>query len=154
MKRGCCSGHQGITELAARLRKNSKKLTGSRQAVLEVMRCQARPLSPKEIHTSMPAGECDLATVYRSLQLLLKMNMAKRFDLGDSVARYELLAEGDDGHHHHLVCTQCARVVEIEECFTRELEEQIAARNGFKFVTHKLEFFGICPACQVERGTV
>jgi Fe2+ or Zn2+ uptake regulation protein len=38
--------------------------------------------------------------------------------------------------------------VEIEECFPAKIEKQIAARNGFKVVTHKLEFFGICPACQ------
>jgi Fe2+ or Zn2+ uptake regulation protein len=43
---------------------------------------------------------------------------------------------------------RCAEVVEIEECSIRELEEQIAARNGFATVTHKLEFFGICPRCQ------
>jgi Fe2+ or Zn2+ uptake regulation protein len=39
-------------------------------------------------------------------------------------------------------------VVEIEECFPREIETRIAAANGFKSVTHKLEFFGICPECQ------
>jgi Fe2+ or Zn2+ uptake regulation protein len=39
-------------------------------------------------------------------------------------------------------------VVEIEECSMRELEERIALQNGFKAVTHRLEFFGICHACQ------
>ena len=89
-----------------------------------------------------------MATVYRSLHLLENMKMVKRYDLGDGVARFELLAEGDDGHHHHLVCTRCSTVVEIDECFTQELEEKIAARNGFKSISHKLEFFGICPECQ------
>ena len=40
------------------------------------------------------------------------------------------------------------KVVEIEECFTTEFEEKIAATNGFKSITHKLEFFGVCPRCQ------
>lgn len=105
-------------------------------------------MSNKEIFAALPAGECDLATVYRSLHLLESMGMVKRFDLGDGVARFELLGEGDDGHHHHLVCTRCAHIVEIEECFMPELERQIGARNGFQSVTHKLEFFGICPDCQ------
>jgi Fe2+ or Zn2+ uptake regulation protein len=39
-------------------------------------------------------------------------------------------------------------VVEIDDCSTADMEEKIAARNGFKAVTHKLEFFGICPRCQ------
>ena len=105
-------------------------------------------MSNKEIFAALPKGLCDLATVYRSLHLLEEMEMVKRFDLGDGVARFELLEEGDDGHHHHLVCTRCAGIVEIEECFMPELERQIGIRNGFRGVTHKLEFFGICPSCQ------
>src|SRR5258706_15364032 len=150
---------QDLPELAERLRRKSRKLTGPRQAILEILRRQSHPLSNKEIFAALPKGDCDLATVYRSMHLLESMGMVKRFDLGDGVARFELLHEGDDGHHHHLVCTGCANVIEIEvsggrrstaaqECFMAELEAQIAARNRFKSVTHKLEFFGLCPECQ------
>lgn len=137
-----------MPELVEKLRRKSRRVTGPRQAILEVLRRHRHPMSSKEIFGAMPKGEGDLATVYRSLHLLEGMKMVKRFDLGDGVARFELLAEGDDGHHHHLVCTRCAKVVEIEECFTGELEEKIASRNGFKSITHKLEFFGVCPGCQ------
>ena len=89
-----------------------------------------------------------MATIYRAMHLLEEMGMVKRFDFGDGAARFELVGENDDGHHHHLVCTRCAGVVEIEECFPRKIETRIAAANGFKSVTHKLEFFGICPECQ------
>jgi Fur family ferric uptake transcriptional regulator len=82
------------------------------------------------------------------MHLLESMHIVKRFDFGDGVARFELLAEGDDGHHHHLVCTNCSDIVELEECFPEALEKSIASRSGFKFVTHKLEFFGLCPRCQ------
>jgi Fur family ferric uptake transcriptional regulator len=115
---------------------------------LKILGRHRHPLSTREIFASLPRGDCDLATVYRSMHLLEGMGMVKRFDLGDGVGRFELLREGDDGHHHHLVCTRCAEVVEIEECFTGEFQDRIAARSGFKSVTHKLEFFGICPACQ------
>jgi Fur family ferric uptake transcriptional regulator len=134
--------------LAERLRRRSRKATGPRQAILEILRRQAHPLSSKELFAALPKGGCDLATVYRSMHLLEGMGMVKRFDLGDGVARFELLLEGDDGHHHHLVCTECAGVVEIEDCALDELEHEVATRNGFKGVTHKLEFFGICPECQ------
>lgn len=102
----------------------------------------------KAIFAAMPAGSCDLATVYRSMHLLQQLGMVKRYDFGDGTARFELLGEGDDGHHHHLVCTRCAGIIEIEECLVRELDALVAARNGFRSVTHKLEFFGVCPACQ------
>src|SRR6185503_14316586 len=135
--------HQDLPQLAGQLRRKSRKVTGARQAILEILRHHSHPLSNREIFNALPSGECDLATVYRSLHLLEGMKMVKRYDLGDGVARFELLAEGDDGHHHHLVCTRCSAVVEVEECFTGELERKIAARNGFKAVTHRLEFFGI-----------
>ncbi|HEY5043470.1 MAG TPA: Fur family transcriptional regulator [Verrucomicrobiae bacterium] len=139
---------QEMPALTDRLRRQSRKITGPRAAILEILRQHPHPLTNKEIFGEMPKGLCDLATIYRSMHLLEKMGMVKRFDFGDGVARFELMAEGDDGHHHHLVCTKCSEVVEIEECFPKKIEEKIAARNGFKSVTHKLEFFGICPDCQ------
>jgi len=140
--------HAELPELAEKLRRKSRRVTGPRRAILEILRGHPHPMSSKEIFGALPKGEGDLATVYRSLHLLEGMKMVKRYDLGDGVARFELLAEGDDGHHHHLVCTRCAKVVEIDECFTRDLEKSVAARNGFKSISHKLEFFGVCPGCQ------
>jgi len=139
---------QEMSALTGRLRDKSRKITGPRAAILEILRQHPHPFTNKEILAGLPKGQCDLATVYRSMHLLEKMGMVKRFDFGDGVARFELVGEGDDGHHHHLVCTQCAEVVEIDDCFTAEVEQRIAAANGFKAVTHKLEFFGICPECQ------
>jgi Fur family ferric uptake transcriptional regulator len=138
----------GLSDLAARLRGKSHRLTAPRAAILRLLREQAHPLSNKQILAGLPDYRCDLATVYRSMHLLEKMGMVKRFDLGDGIARFELICEGDDGHHHHLVCTRCFNVVEIEECLLTDLEDRIARRNGFKAVTHKLEFFGVCPRCQ------
>jgi len=137
-----------LPDLAERLRRNARKLTGPRRAILETLRNEGHPMSIKEIFETLSKGNCDLVTVYRSMHMLETMGVVKRFDFGDGLARFELLGEGDDGHHHHLVCTNCSEVIEIEECFTVELEQKIAARSGFKEVTHKLEFFGICPECQ------
>ena len=138
----------GIPELAERLRRKSRKVTGPRQAILGILRRHPHPLSIREIFSELGAGDCDLATVYRSMHLLEEMGMVKRFHFGRGGARFELLEEGDDGHHHHLVCVECSQVVEIEDCFPTELQERIARQNGFKSVTHNLEFFGVCPGCQ------
>jgi len=139
---------QEMSALKSRLRRQSRKITGPRAAILEILRRHPHPLTNREIFSETPGGRCDLATIYRSMHLLEEMGMVKRFDFGDGAARFELVGENDDGHHHHLVCTECSEVVEIEECFPEKIEKKIAARNGFKAVTHKLEFFGICPDCQ------
>ncbi len=139
---------QGNSGLYDRLRRESRKLTGPRRAVLQVLGDEARPLSSQEVFHRLPKGAGDLATVYRSIQLLERLGMVKRFHFGDGVARFALLDERHHGHQHHLVCTRCASLVEIGDCIVRELEERIAARSKFKAVTHRLEFFGVCPACQ------
>jgi len=139
---------QELSSLTSRLRRKARKVTGPRAAILEILRQHPHPLTNKEIFAELPKGGCDLATIYRAMQMLEKLGMVKRFDFGDGAARFELVEEGDDGHHHHLVCTRCASVVEIEECFPEEIERRIASQNGFSAVTHRLEFFGVCPDCQ------
>ena len=144
---GPAPGGSGV-DPAERLRRRARKVTGPRQAILRILRHDRHPLSIREIYDRLDRGDCDLATVYRSMHLLEEMGMVKRFHFGRGGARFELIEEGDDGHHHHLVCVECSQVVEVEDCFPSELEERIARRNGFKSVTHRLEFFGLCPRCQ------
>ena len=139
---------QTLSVLTNRLRGQSRKITGPRKAILDILRKHPHPLTNREILAALPEAQCDLATVYRAMHLLEELGMVKQFDFGDGIARFELVGEASKDHHHHLVCTRCSGVVEIEECFSDAMEKRIAARNGFKAVTHKLEFFGICPDCQ------
>ncbi|MBU6411348.1 MAG: transcriptional repressor, partial [Verrucomicrobia bacterium] len=134
---------QELSALKSRLRGHARKITSPRAAILEILRAYPHPLTNRQIFSRLPRGRCDFATVYRSMHLLEKMGMVKRFDFGDGAARFELVGEHDNGHHHHLVCTRCARIVEIEVCVLRKIEKEIAKRNGFASVTHRLEFFGV-----------
>ena len=137
-----------LADLTSRLRQKSQRVTAPRQAILALLREHRHPMTNKEIHAALAKGDCDLATLYRSMHLLEGMGMVKRFDFGDGAARFELVTGDAHAHHHHLVCTCCADIVEIDDCFADELEKRVAASHGFKSVTHKLEFFGVCPDCQ------
>jgi Fur family transcriptional regulator, ferric uptake regulator len=137
-----------LTELTGRLRRQARRLTGPRQAILRVLAEAGHPLSSKEIHAALPRQSCDVVTVYRSLHLLEEFKAVHRFDLGDGVARFRLLPEGDDGHHHHLVCRGCSRVIELDHCILGELQERLARESGYTALSHRLQFFGVCPACQ------
>ena len=127
------------------------RITAGREAIIETFSATHDHLSVEDvyarIHDRFP--NVGLTTIYRTLGVLVNAGLVFKFDFGDGKARYEL-AEGPKGahHHHHLVCTKCSEVVEIAECFPEKIEKRIAAQNGFKAVTHKLEFFGICPDCQ------
>lgn len=147
MKKRCSHEHGcDLGSMTERLRAHDKRITGPRQAILEIFRAFPGPLTNREILGHMRPRQCDLATIYRSVGLLEKMGLVQRCDFGDGVARYELVGQGH--HHHHLICRQCAEIVEVPECLAADLERQIAERSGFKALTHKLEFFGLCPRCQ------
>lgn len=134
--------------LLTRFSRESKKLTGARREILRVLQEESRPMTNKELFQLLPKRQCDLATVYRSIQLLEKLGLVKRFVMGDGVARFAFASDDEDTHRHHLVCTRCKAIVEIEECIISELEKRVASRSLYKSVTHRLEFFGVCPDCQ------
>lgn len=139
---------ESLSQLQARLRGNARRITGPRKAILDVLRGEQHPLTIKEIQGRLESSMCDVATIYRSMHLLVELKLVERFDFGDGVARFEMKSTCEHEHHHHLVCNRCGRVIEIEECFPDEVEQSIARKNGFAAVTHKLEFFGVCPDCQ------
>lgn len=151
----CCGGHPEhhakappLGDLKDRLRRDAHRITGPREAILRVLQEHPHPMTNKEIFAALPAGQCDLATVYRSLHLLQKTGLVHRFDFGDGAARFEIARGGPGAHHHHLVCTACSAVIEIEDCLAADWERRIAELSGYQQVTHKLEFFGLCPDCQ------
>jgi Fur family ferric uptake transcriptional regulator len=87
------------------------------------------------------------ATVYRTLKLLAECGVASERRFGDGLSRYEL-ADDDDDHHDHLICTNCGSITEFEDPRIEKLQDAIAVRHGFKLVTHKHEMYGICAVCQ------
>lgn len=129
------------------LRRHSLKVTGARLLIIKALARQTKPVTIKELHKIVGKENCDLATIYRLFNSLEKNKLLLRVDFGDGVARYEILTE-DNPHHHHIVCVRCAAIVKIEDCFVEQFQKTIAEQSGFKSVTHRLEFFGICPKCQ------
>jgi Fur family ferric uptake transcriptional regulator len=85
-----------------------------------------------------------LATVYRTLALLHEKGAIDALSHHSGELCYRLCGSG---HHHHLVCTSCHRVVEIEGCDLDEWVDAIAAAHGFGAAEHSVEISGVCGAC-------
>jgi Fur family ferric uptake transcriptional regulator len=147
----CSHSPELLPKATERLRREARKITGPRQAILEALHRNLRLMTRKEIFAQLARQDCNLATVYRSVRLLEELGLVKRYDFGDGIARYELKAPDDSGHHHHLVCARCASVVKTDICIPPEIEERIARESGYCAISHRLEFFGLCPQCAEKR---
>jgi Fur family ferric uptake transcriptional regulator len=105
-----------------------------------------------KVHPEYP--NVGLTTIYRTLDVLSNLGMIYKFDFGDGRARYEL-AEGPKGahHHHHLVCTNCNRVVDYADFIDKEVEllketeKGLQAKYNFKITSHVIQFYGLCEEC-------
>jgi len=86
------------------------------------------------------------ATVYRTMKLLADCGLAVQRQFGDGQTRYEHARGG--GHHDHLICTGCGRIVEFENERIEELQLKVARSHGFEVESHKLEMYGRCAACR------
>jgi Fur family ferric uptake transcriptional regulator len=108
---------------------------------VEVLAEERRWLTPREVHmAARRAGlRVGLATVYRVLELLNGLGLAQAIADASGCVRFVLCAPG---HHDHLVCRACGRVVDVVPCRVRP-----PRGTGFHIDGHALTFFGRCPDC-------
>lgn len=84
------------------------------------------------------------STVFRTLKLLVDLDVLCRVLLDDGSLRYRW---SQRGHHHHLVCAECGAVQDFTACDVSELTREIARRSGFSVEGHWLEVYGRCARC-------
>jgi len=85
------------------------------------------------------------ATVYRTMKLLTDSGLAVTRQFGDGQTRYENIPEG--GHHDHLICVKCSKIVEFQNQNIEDLQAKTASQHGFTVISHKLELYGYCRDC-------
>jgi Fur family ferric uptake transcriptional regulator len=86
------------------------------------------------------------ATVYRTLEVLEDLGAVERLDLPSGEHAYVAC---EPAHHHHVVCSRCGRSDEIDDAGLRAIVGDVARRTGYRVDDHRLELFGLCPACLV-----
>ncbi len=121
------------------------KSTKKRQLLLLLLRKQARPMTAEELHEAAePILPMNVSTVYRTLNTLTEKGILIRSVRQDGRAYYEFAVKD---HSHRLVCDLCGKVIPIDTCPLRELEENLQEKTGFRITGHSLEFTGLCPVC-------
>lgn len=139
-----------IKKLKNNLKDKGYKLTPQRRAIVDmIIRNEGNHLTTEEIYdlvrTDCP--EIGLATVYRTVQLLEELGVVSKLDLNDGCSRYELVHTEENHQHHHLICTNCGRVIEVEGDLLEVLEHNIEEKYNFKIKNHSVKFYGLCSNC-------
>ena len=142
------------------LKSKGLKITNQRLLVLEVLAgANGKHYSTEEIYdlVKLTYPEIGLATVYRTIQLLLDLEIIDKINFDDGFVRYELseqLEEQSKHQHHHLICKKCGQVFSFKEDLLDLLEEKIKKEMGFQISNHEVKFYGYCKSCQDKNGGV
>jgi Fur family transcriptional regulator, ferric uptake regulator len=142
--------HEDIVKLRENLKEKGYKLTPQRRAIVDmIINSEGKHLTAEEIYdlVKVDCPEIGLATVYRTIVLLEELGIICKLDLGDGCARYELIHDEESHQHHHLVCSNCGKVIEVEGDLLESIEQNIEKKYEFRIQNHSLKFFGLCSEC-------
>ncbi|PJF27826.1 MAG: hypothetical protein CUN53_02595 [Phototrophicales bacterium] len=136
-----------LSTRAQRLREAGYKLTSARLTVLHVIENSGGHVTSAEVLERVTALDSAIgrASVFRALDLFTRLSILRPTYIGTSATpTYVLLP---DGHHHHVICTGCNRVIEFEDCGLDGLASELEKRLKVHLTGHLLEFYGLCDEC-------
>lgn len=139
-----------MNSLKEELKKKGYKLTPQRRAIVDtIIENEGKHLTVEEIYDEVKKDcpEIGLATVYRTILLLEELQIVYKLDLNDGCSRYEMVHKDEIHRHHHLICTKCGSVIEVQGDLLENLEVKIEEQYNFKIKDHSVKFFGICQKC-------
>jgi len=139
-----------------RAREHCDRWTAPREEIFSLLMKSQQHLSAKDVYALLQASrsEIGIATVYRTLDLLSKAGLLGRIPCRDGQIRFEYKRGDRYDHHHHLVCTDCGKILnyrdfEKEELdLVRKTEDIMEKKYGFLVRDHNIEFLGLCKECR------
>lgn len=128
------------------LKHNNVSVTSVRRAIFDALAETDKPLKNGEIAALVPS--VDRASVYRTLELFDRLGLTTTVIRGWTP--FTELAEPFKYHHHHIICQECGRVVEIENETLEDVLNLIATRHDFTLSKHTVELVGTCSNCKQD----
>jgi Fur family ferric uptake transcriptional regulator len=140
-----------LKELGKAIQQKGFKLTRSRRQILAALISSQGHITADSLYESLNQEQSGIGrmSVYRTLDLLSELGLIRPVYQGTGAAQFILL---DNGHHHHLVCSQCGTFIELNSCVVKKVEKSISRDYNFEIQGHLLEFIGRCADCQEVIG--
>jgi Fur family transcriptional regulator, ferric uptake regulator len=142
-----------ITRFQEFLQKQGLKLTSERIGLVREIFSTHYHFEADELLGKMKDKDVKIsrATVYRTLELLVKSGMVRRVHLGEDHYHYEHVT--GNSHHDHLICTTCGGVIEFHDELLERRQLEICERKKFTPTFHNLQILGICDPCRRKGQT-
>ena len=133
------------------LERDGHRMSGPRSAVVECLADLGCSVTAKEIADRLHERGEDIgvASIYRTLDLLQDLRLARRVDAAEGVARYEPVDPSGE-HHHHIVCESCGEVSPFEDGELERAIERLSDRVDFAIAAHDVTLRGECPGCRAH----
>jgi Fur family ferric uptake transcriptional regulator len=129
------------------LRQLGYRLTPQREMIIEAIAHASGHMTAEEIYEQIKTRTqaVNIATVYRTLDLLVEKGLASRADLWDGRVVY---ATFQHGPHIHLVCRECGGIYNADHALLLSLGNALGERYGFSADLQHLTIAGLCAECQ------
>ncbi len=126
------------------------RLTEPRRAVAELIVAREGHFTAADLMDDVRVRRLGIgrATIFRALDLFAELNVLERLDLPSGEHAY---VPCEPVHHHHIVCSTCGRVTEVDDQGLAAAIEEIQRRTGWQVESHRLELYGRCPRCRTSR---
>jgi Fur family ferric uptake transcriptional regulator len=133
--------------LLAEITDKGYRLTPQRMLIISVIESSEHHISAEEIYSQVVTKypNVNISTVYRTLELLKKLNLVTETDMGEGRVRYH---PADKGHHHHLVCQECGAIIDLDESLLEPLKRSLLDKYGFSAELRHLAILGRCESCR------
>ncbi|ADQ14878.1 Fur family transcriptional regulator [Halanaerobium hydrogeniformans] len=132
-----------------KLAENNYKFTRQREIIVEtILENENWHFNAEDLFAAVKEkdSEIGMATIYRTLELLEKLDLIHILDFNDDSRVYELYLK--DHHHHHLICKGCGKLVEFSDQGIDYFEKELEDKYDFSIDEHKLRFYGYCGDCR------
>ena len=141
--------HPSLRLFRRYLKEQGLPVTHQREVIAQVVFESPGHLSVEEIETALRkrGDRIGKATIYRTMDLLVRSRLAVEHDFGEGFKRYQHRFS-TESVNEHLICLECGKVIEFESWEVQDVKARVTARHGFKPTRHKLEIYGLCAECQ------
>jgi len=121
--------------------KEGMKLTSSRLSILDDILSSDSHRECDQIYEDLLNKKVKVsrATIYRTLDVLVKYDYVRKLDIGDGKIRYE--KKLGTKHHDHMICIESGEIIEFHNDRIERLQDEIAERNGYEVVRHVHQLF-------------